>query len=105
MFGVSKIFDVDYMMVLQPTIFTKNKYTADEIKCIEFDKNLKEFEDTFYAELYNKLKSKNYFYDFRSIFNKEENNIYVDNVHFNDEGAAIIAKRIYQILIQNYDIK
>ncbi len=101
----SKLFNSDYKMIMQPTIYTKLNVTQNEKKCANsWNENYKDFENFFYESLFNKLKEKEYFYDFRDVFNKSDKSIFVDNVHFNDIGAKIVAKRIYKIIVENYNL-
>ena len=49
------------------------------------------------------LSDKEYFYDFRSIFDKTNKSIFVDIIHSNNLGVKIIAKNIYKIIVESYN--
>ena len=105
MFNVSKLFDADYKMILQPTIYTKKNITQYEKNCakISWNDNYRDFERSFYESLFKELKDKEYFYDFRSIFDKTNKSIFVDIIHSNNLGVKIIAKNIYKIIVESYN--
>ena len=50
------------------------------------------------------MNKKEYFYDFRDVFDESNKSIFVDNVHFNNIGAKIIAKKLYKIIVENYNL-
>ena len=99
---VSNMFNANYILIPQPLVSTKN-ITDNEKKCFYFDKKSMEYQVTFYEKLFEKLKNKKYFYNISNIFDHNDEDIYVDSVHFNDRGAKIIAQKMYEIINENYN--
>ena len=102
MFTTSKMFGADYMLLPQPLSYTK-KLTTDEKKCFYFDEKSMKYQVAFYKELFKKINNKKYFYNISNIFDNDHKDIYVDCCHFNDRGAKIIAKKIYEIIQNDYN--
>jgi len=91
-----------YVMILQPTAYTKQKLTNSEHLCIKNTERLKyykEYEKLFFNEVNNKEKPFP-FYDARYIFSENLKTLhYVDNIHYNDEAADALADYIVNIIV------
>jgi hypothetical protein len=90
-----------YFFIQPNLITTKKKLTQYEkgiiesrdIKKIQFCKN-------FHEKLNKKIKNLNNIINLESIFDNEDDTIFIDEAHVADKGNEIIAKKIYEI-IQN----
>ncbi|MBF0193630.1 MAG: SGNH/GDSL hydrolase family protein [Magnetococcales bacterium] len=95
-----------FLMLLQPTTFTKKHLTNEEVKCSESrvhgpdrmsNKVLKIYESEFYK--YFKTIKKSYIYhDHSEIMNNEKETAYIDMAHYNDLGALRVAQSAYGVL-------
>ncbi|MBF0381324.1 MAG: SGNH/GDSL hydrolase family protein [Magnetococcales bacterium] len=95
-----------FMMVLQPTTFTKKHLTNAERICSESrvhgpsrmsNNLLKRYEEEFYI-FFRSLKKSYTFYDHSKIMDNEKEAAYIDMAHYNDLGALRVAEAAYSIL-------
>jgi hypothetical protein len=92
-----------YMMLLQPTTFTKEILSSDEIKCSQTrvwrdqriaNNILRDYEGKFFTSLSKRAK-KYPFVDLTAIFSGITTTNYVDMCHYNDQGARVVAEGIF----------
>ena len=98
---ISKINAADFIMILQPTLFTKKNWTAEETHRIEkrkwSDEALKTYEqsqDQFYQE-FRKTQKPFQFIDLSGIFEESNETLYIDHCHYNDLAAEKFAEKIF----------
>ena len=98
---ISKINEADFIMILQPTLFTKKNWTAEETHRIEkrkwSDEALKTYEqsqDQFYQE-FRKTQKPFQFIDLSGIFAESNETLYIDHCHYNDLAAEKFAEKIF----------
>ncbi len=110
--NLSKSFNFEYFIFLQPYITLKENLTEEEKKLIFYYKNhnklfkdedfIQKLYDTgnIYKKLFSEAVNKNYnnIFDFSSLFSKNNENIYCSTVHLNDTGQDIFAKKILEVL-------
>lgn len=93
-----------YIMMLQPTAFTKKTLTLQEEKCSETrvwrdvrvsNRLLKDYEHAFFAR-FKKVPKSYAFTDLTNIFDHVADTVYVDMCHYNDAGAFIVAQAVLE---------
>lgn len=90
-----------FLMFLQPTLFTRARWTEDERACVEriyagSEERLERYR-RYEAEFYQALRArpKPYrFQDLSALFDDVDETIYVDNVHYVDAGTDRIAAAV-----------
>ena len=99
---ISKINAADFIMILQPTLFTKKNWSAEETHRIEkrkwSDETLKTYEqsqDQFY-QAFRKTQKPFQFIDLSGIFAESNETLYIDHCHYNDLAAEKFAERIFE---------
>jgi lysophospholipase L1-like esterase len=99
---ISKMNTADFIMILQPTLFTKKNWTAEETHRIEkrkwSDEALKTYEqsqDQFYED-FRKTQKPFQFIDLSGIFAQSNETLYIDHCHYNDLAAEKFAERIFE---------
>ena len=93
-----------FIMILQPTAFTKRELTDIEEKCSQTrvwrdvritNENLRIYERIFFDRF--KIEPKSYdFLDLTDVFNNVKRTVYVDMCHYNDEGAYLLANAVFK---------
>ncbi len=93
-----------FAMFLQPTAYTKDVLLEKEVECInqqnDYDservKYHKKYEQMFYDNF--RLVDKSFtFYDITNVFDNMTSDVmYVDNCHYNDKGALLIAQTVFE---------
>ena len=92
-----------FIAVLQPLLHTRAPLTkSDEASFYYFPKT--RFNDRLFLfeKFENALKSQNFFFDGRKIFNQTNLDVYLDWVHTNYQGNKIIADYFYSIIQQKF---
>ena len=92
-----------YVMFLQPTFFTKQSSTKQELNCVNtslthsggMNLNYGVYEKSFYADFRRMRKHFNYI-DLTNVLNKSKNMLYIDNVHYTNDAAAILASSVFE---------
>jgi hypothetical protein len=99
---ISKMNAADFIMILQPSLFTKNNWSAEEAHRIEKrkwgDEKLKTYQlnkDRFY-EIFRKTEKPFQFIDLSGIFAEYNDTLYIDHVHYNDLAAEKFAENIFE---------
>ena len=99
---ISKMNTADFIMILQPTLFTKKNWSAEETHRIEkrkwSDEALKTYEqsqDQFY-QAFRKTQKPFQFIDLSGIFAQSNETLYIDHCHYNDLAAEKFAERIFE---------
>lgn len=95
---ISKENDAIFVMFLQPTAYTKNKLSSKETSCISYkaerSEYLSKYEEKFYDRL--RLSKKNFlYYDSANVLDNVEVDTYIDQCHYNDNGAKAVAEAIF----------
>lgn len=88
--------DIEFIAILQPNLFVgkvKNDYLN-----LEKRGSLGENFQVVYPILKEKIKAYDWIYDFTEIFDKNENPVYFDFCHINQEGNEIVANQICEIV-------
>jgi len=92
---------VQFIMLLQPTLFTKPHWSAEEgeLARARFDGDQGQLdrygasEQQFYAD-FRRLPRPYAFRDLTGAFENESGTLYVDHAHYNDAGALLLAKAV-----------
>jgi lysophospholipase L1-like esterase len=97
----SRMNDARFVMFLQPTLYTKNFWTEEEIlrmkrkdwsdEVIEERRN-KEHE---FYEAFRETEKPFHFIDLSDVFSDSKETLYIDYCHYNDEAAAKLAEKIF----------
>jgi hypothetical protein len=95
-----------FLMFLQPTLYTKPRWSAAETACIEglyrgLERRLahhRDYEDRFYA-LFRAQPKPFPFVDLTDVFADGDATYYDDNAHYIDAGATILARRIAEEIV------
>lgn len=103
---VANAHGAEFIMVLQPTAFTKPHLTKEEQNCVvsrvvgeqRIDNDLlREYEKRFFSHL-RKTPKTYQFVDMTHVFDGERRTVYKDMCHYNDVGAKIFADSIYEAI-------
>lgn len=99
---MSKMNAADFIMILQPSLFNKKKWSAEEanrIKKRKWDdetiKTRRQAQDQYY-EAYRKTEKPFQFIDLSGIFAESKETLYIDHVHYNDLAAEKFAEKIFE---------
>jgi lysophospholipase L1-like esterase len=99
---ISKMNAADFIMILQPMLFTKKNWSDEEAHRIEkrkwSDETLKTYRqniDQFY-EAFRKTEKPFQFIDLSGIFAESNETLYIDHCHYNDLAAEKFAKNIFE---------
>jgi hypothetical protein len=84
---ISKMNAADFIMILQPSLFTKNKWTTEETRRI---KKRKWNDETIKTYQLNKDR----FYE--TLFAESNETLYIDHCHYNDLAAEMFAENIFE---------
>lgn len=107
--NISKNLNVKYAHFIQPIISLEKNLTSDEekVKSVSFSPYYKEF-----AEIINSLDTEKYnTYSLIDVFNKSNNTIYMDQVHYKFEknnyssGYQILINRILDTIQNKWQLK
>jgi lysophospholipase L1-like esterase len=92
----------DFIMILQPSLFTKNNWSTEEAYRIKkrkwSDETIKTYQlnkDRFY-ETFRKTEKPFQFIDLSAIFAESKETLYIDHVHYNDLAAEKFAENIFE---------
>ena len=107
---ISKMNAADFIMILQPSLFDKKKWSEEEVQRVkkrkwndEIVKKNRQLHDQFY-EAYRKTEKPFQFIDLSGIFAESNDTLYIDHVHYNDlaaeKFAEIIVESIQPTLLQ-----
>lgn len=105
--AVCNEFGIAFMGILQPSIYTRNidSYnlkSENEIRAWSgCKKTVNERIENLYQEAINLIQDEEQLYDMTGMFDKETD-IYFGRVHTNEKGNRIIAKKIYELLMNKY---
>jgi lysophospholipase L1-like esterase len=99
---ISKMNAADFIMILQPSLFTKNNWSTEEAYRIKkrkwSDETIKTYQlnkDRFY-ETFRKTEKPFQFIDLSAIFAESKETLYIDHVHYNDLAAEKFAENIFE---------
>ncbi len=99
---ISKMNAADFIMILQPSLFTKKNWSTEEAYRIKKrkwnDEKLKTYQlnnDRFY-ETFRKTEKPFQFIDLSGIFAESKETLYIDHVHYNDLAAEMFAENIFE---------
>lgn len=105
--SVCNEFGIAFMGILQPSIYTRNidfydLRSENEIRSwFGCKKTVNERIENLYQEAIKLIQDEEQLYDMTGMFDRETD-IYIGRVHTNEKGNRIIAKRIYELLMNNY---
>ena len=110
-YEISSILDFKFYHFLQPILTQSKKKLSNEEKYFlnnfhilqhqdEVEKLMK-YKDKMFERYSNNLKENSWFYDISSLFKDDSQTLYIDEVHYNDNGNEIIAKKIYETIKQD----
>jgi hypothetical protein len=95
----------DFIMILQPTLFNKKKWSAEEahrLKKRKWDddiiKTRRQKQDQYY-EAFRKTDKPFQFIDLSEIFEEFDDTLYVDHCHYNDLAAEKFAEIIVESIL------
>jgi len=106
--SLGKTNDFETIVTIQPFVGTGNKIlTEDEfIIYTEFEQmdiKIKKYES--FIEKLNQLKQYcTTTVDLSTAFDKIQENVFIDNVHFGDKGSKILADKFFEISVDNVEI-
>ncbi len=111
---ISKLNDATFVMVLQPTAYTKNIYTEEEMRLLIRQRGsekainkARQGENEFY-DAFRKIEKPFKFIDLSNIFSESKETLYIDQCHYNDLGAEKFAEKIFEsiqpILLKNLNL-
>ena len=99
---IGKMNAADFIMILQPSLFNKNNWSAEEanrIKQRKWDdetiKTRQQVQDRYY-EAYRKTEKPFQFIDLSGIFAESNDTLYIDHLHYNDLAAEKFAENIVE---------
>ncbi|MBF0444186.1 MAG: SGNH/GDSL hydrolase family protein [Magnetococcales bacterium] len=97
---------IDFIMMLQPTAFTKPVLTEIEKRCVTSriwrDKRLsnnvlKIYEQRFF-QAFREIPKSYPFQDMTGVFDNVTTTSYVDMCHYNDAGAEVLARGVFEVI-------
>jgi lysophospholipase L1-like esterase len=99
---ISKMNGVNFVMILQPTLYYKNIWTEFEVRRMKrqhgsanliekYRQNEHEFYDAF-----RKIEKPFQFIDLSNIFLEYNETLYIDQCHYNDLGAEKLAEKVLE---------
>jgi lysophospholipase L1-like esterase len=101
-YQISKMNAADFIMILQPSLFNKKNWTAEEVHRIkkrkwddEIIKTRRQGQDHYY-EAYRKTEKPFQFIDLSGIFAESNDTLYTDHCHYNDLAAEKFAENIVE---------
>jgi hypothetical protein len=104
-YQISKMNAADFIMILQPTLFNKKKWSAEEahrLKKRKWDddiiKTRRQKQDQYY-EAFRKTDKPFQFIDLSEIFEEFDDTLYVDHCHYNDLAAEKFAEIIVESIL------
>jgi lysophospholipase L1-like esterase len=99
---ISNMNAANFIMILQPSLFTKKNWSAEESHRIKkrkwSDETLKTYrqaQDQYY-EAFRKTQKPFQFIDLSGIFAESNDTLYIDHVHYNDLAAEKFAENIFE---------
>ena len=101
--------NINYLFMLQPTLFYSDPITDDDKQILLFrEKNkykgfyfkeyFKEFYDLVKGTFENNQELKNHFYDISNLFSRSKDQNFIDAVHLGDLAQDKCAKKIVEII-------
>jgi hypothetical protein len=104
-YQISKMNAADFIMILQPSLFNKKKWSAEEAHRIkkrkwddEIIKTLRQNQDQYY-EAFRKTDKPFQFIDLSEIFAEFDDSLYIDHCHYNDLAAEKFAEIIFESIL------
>jgi lysophospholipase L1-like esterase len=101
---ISKMHGAALVMILQPTLYTKNIWTDEEKKRIkrqhESEKSIeiyRQSEHEFY-DAFRETEKPFQFIDLSGAFAESAETLYIDQCHYNDLGAKKLAEKIFEAI-------
>lgn len=101
--ALSRAYNFRYLLVWQPTIFTKATKSTDEKTLLTYDKMHPEILYPIATRRLREKKLKN-FYDLTSVFDNTDQSVFIDECHVTSQGNQIIAEKIVEILKSDYGL-
>lgn len=101
--ALSRAYNFRYLLVWQPTIFTKATKSTDEKTLLTYDKMHPEILYPIATRRLREKKLKN-FYDLTSVFDSTDQSVFIDECHVTPQGNQIIAEKIVEILKSDYGL-
>ena len=101
--ALSRAYNFRYLLVWQPTIFTKARKSTDEKALLTYDKMHPEILYPIATRRLREKKLKN-FYDLTSIFDDTDQSVFIDECHVTPQGNQIIAEKLVEILKSDYGL-
>jgi lysophospholipase L1-like esterase len=99
---ISKMNGAAFVMILQPTLYTKNNWTEKETQRIKKQHNSEDLiesyrqkEHEFYAA-FRETEKPFQFIDLSGVFAESHETLYIDQCHYNDLGAKKFAEKIFE---------
>ncbi len=88
----------EFVMLLQPIIYMRENLTESEIDCIQKGEDIREYEKEYIRRFYNHFRARPKSYVFHDISYclNEAGNTYVDQSHYNDKGAFLVAEEVFK---------
>lgn len=94
-----RMMNIRFMTFLQPTVYSKQKLSADERKFAEARAGEKQHVEMLRKLITASAKNDSAFYDLSDVFNLTDEHVFRDNVHISNEGRKIVAKRMAEIIM------
>lgn len=100
--GLSKLYDFQPIIILQPTIYTKDTLSQYEMGIVGDNNNLrlKVAYTITYPFMLNEIKknTNEAIYDFTGVFNGNVKDTFIDSIHLSPYGNEVIAREIATII-------
>jgi len=101
---ISKMNTASFIMILQPSLFNKNQWSAEEAQRIkkrkwsdEILKTNRQNQNRYY-EAFRKTEKPFQFLDLSGIFAESNDTLYIDSCHYNDLAAEKFAEQIFEAI-------
>jgi len=99
---ISKMNGAAFVMILQPTLYTKNNWTEKETQRVkkqykseDLIESYRQKEHEFY-DAFRKTEKPFQFIDLSGAFAESNETLYIDQCHYNDLGAKKFAEKIFE---------
>lgn len=97
--NLCRMMNIRFMTFMQPTVYSKQKLSADERKFAEARAEERHHVNMLRELITSSAKNDSAFFDLSDVFNHTDEHVFRDNVHISNEGRKAIAERMAEIIM------
>jgi hypothetical protein len=103
---IAKAFGAEFMVFLQPTVYYKNKCSANENSYKRTDKPEYKFNNSVRQKILEKINTAGltHFTDLTTIYQNDTTEYFIDVIHTNQHGIQIVADRMFADILNSINI-